>query len=376
MPAVLVDVGHHLLEPNSSGQTISLSVVSTSPSDSPVAGFELRAQIVSSKAGPYFESVRFAGDFWNTYPHIEIGNPLPSDRKLALGDVAFTQGFEARTDGTLVTFTVDTTGIPAGSYQFRLTGTQVGNSGFRRTDGASVSSVIRSGTIQVRSIAQNQDHPSDVNGDGLISPLDALLLLNELSNNGSYEIQMPSSEEPPYFDVDGDGHTSPKDALGVINCLNGLSCVTTPAPILANVTPDFQFDPPDSTGVGDPDAPNEDDPTHPADCVYDSLDEDGIPFPIFDPEVCSDFIQHARKGSDEQSAGTASVAPAEGTEEFPASSLVPSQAASLPASFDPAASLKANPVDAVIVDISDELSIDETSEDLVALGLDGFVDNT
>jgi hypothetical protein len=51
----------------------------------------------------------------------------------------------------------------------------------------------------------------DVNGDGYTSPLDALLIINDL-NRGN-----PSG----LFDVSGDGYTSPLDVLMVINYLNG-----------------------------------------------------------------------------------------------------------------------------------------------------------
>lgn len=60
--------------------------------------------------------------------------------------------------------------------------------------------------------AQNTD-PSfryDVNGDGVISPLDALLVINALSPNTPYELRL---------DINQDGFISPLDALLVINQL-------------------------------------------------------------------------------------------------------------------------------------------------------------
>lgn len=288
MPAVLVDVGHHFVEPDLGGQTVSLHVASTDAGDAPVGGFNLRAQIVSSSKGPVFEGVLFAGNLWNTFPHVESGSPYPGDRSLATGDVAFTQDFEARADGTLVTLTIDTAGIPAGSYEFRLVGTELGSSSFRRADGSSVSAVITNGTLQVRSIWQNPDNPYDTNGDGRLTPLDVLLLLNELSKRGSRELDMPSpGEQPiPYYDVNGDGHLSPLDPLGIINCLNGLVCVSGPAPILAQVTPDFV---PDSTSADDPNAGQLPPGTpKPDDCPDHKLDPDGKPYPDGDPASCED----------------------------------------------------------------------------------------
>lgn len=72
---------------------------------------------------------------------------------------------------------------------------------------------------------RNDALPSDVNGDGTLSPLDALLVINELSerefsnpNTGA----LPSSDRPDgvsYFDVSDDGVVAPLDALAVINSL-------------------------------------------------------------------------------------------------------------------------------------------------------------
>ncbi|MCA9123522.1 MAG: hypothetical protein H6822_33000 [Planctomycetaceae bacterium] len=324
MPALLVDVGHHLVEPDTSGQTVTLSVVSTSPSDVPVAGFSLKAQIVSATQGPYFQDVVFSGGLWNTFPHIESGSPLPTDRTVASGDVSFTQGFESRADGTLVTFTIDTTGIPAGSYQFRLVGTQLGSSSFRRADGSIVAADISNGTLQVRSIWQNPVDPKDINNDGRISPLDVLLLLNNLSKEGSRELEMPSSgdEPPPYYDVDGDGHISPKDGLGVINCLNGFGCVSTPSPILAAVTPDFSPKTPDSTSVDDatPNVvppkdtnPEQGSPTDSEGCYYYDEQLDGTTYcydaasettvPIAESSYADDSTLYATPASSTESGG-------------------------------------------------------------------------
>lgn len=380
MPAVLVDVGYHLVEPDTSRQTVSLAVASTAPDDPAVAGFELRAQIVTAKAGPNFQDVRFAGDLWNTFPHIESGGPLPSNPTLALGSVAFTRGFEARANGRLVTFTIDTTGIPAGSYEFRLVATQLGSSSFRRADGSSVSEIIKNGTLHVRSIWQNPDNPNDINSDGRISPLDVLLLLNELSKNGSRELEMPSpgEESSIYYDVDGDGHISPKDAINLINCLNGLGCVTTPEPILAQVTADFEPDLADSTGVskpvpGDPNSEDlpadEVDPEHTIDCLY---YEDGTPIPVIDPVACNESI--------EANGTPVPVEPIKYTDVYladasaykeaieSADELLPAKTDVASTNFATVASSKS--FDAVIVEIAHEISGESTRDELFELGLD------
>ncbi|MEZ6120177.1 MAG: tandem-95 repeat protein [Pirellulaceae bacterium] len=72
---------------------------------------------------------------------------------------------------------------------------------------------------------QNPNDALDVNNDGFISPIDALLVINELNANGSRAldpppIASPPFSPPPFVDVSGDDYLSPIDALLVINHLN------------------------------------------------------------------------------------------------------------------------------------------------------------
>ena len=62
----------------------------------------------------------------------------------------------------------------------------------------------------------------DINNDGIVSPLDALLVINYLNENGVRELPVPSESEspPPYWDSSGDGWVTSLDALRVINFLN------------------------------------------------------------------------------------------------------------------------------------------------------------
>ena len=68
---------------------------------------------------------------------------------------------------------------------------------------------------------QNAVNPLDVDSSGIVQPLDALVVINDLNANGSR--QLPArSETPtaPLCDTNGDGFASPIDALLVINELN------------------------------------------------------------------------------------------------------------------------------------------------------------
>jgi hypothetical protein len=67
----------------------------------------------------------------------------------------------------------------------------------------------------------NYDLPLDVNGDNATSPIDVLIIIQELNRNGSYELPTPRSGlEPPFYDVDRNGWITPSDALQIINYLN------------------------------------------------------------------------------------------------------------------------------------------------------------
>jgi hypothetical protein len=60
-------------------------------------------------------------------------------------------------------------------------------------------------------LGRGHDAPFDLSGDGLVSPLDALLIINRLNQ--------PGAADDFRFDVNGDGELSPLDALLVINRL-------------------------------------------------------------------------------------------------------------------------------------------------------------
>jgi hypothetical protein len=72
----------------------------------------------------------------------------------------------------------------------------------------------------------NQDNVLDVNDDDAVSPLDALLVLNELNQSGARELAARGSAKS-YLDVNTDGFVSPVDALLVLNELNRINFVST-----------------------------------------------------------------------------------------------------------------------------------------------------
>jgi len=69
---------------------------------------------------------------------------------------------------------------------------------------------------------QNAANPFDVNGDGNISPIDPLILINYINANGQGPI--PAGRvRPPYLDVNGDSNATAEDVIMVVNRLNTLA---------------------------------------------------------------------------------------------------------------------------------------------------------
>lgn len=78
---------------------------------------------------------------------------------------------------------------------------------------------------------QNSFNPFDVDDNGEVTPLDALIVINDLSRNGSRLLGpvATGSGQPPYVDVNGSGSVEPLDALQVFNALNEAGVPTSAA---------------------------------------------------------------------------------------------------------------------------------------------------
>lgn len=61
---------------------------------------------------------------------------------------------------------------------------------------------------------------ADVNMDGVVSPVDALVLINDLNMNGVGEHDLVSNRQFTFLDVNRDGMRTPGDVLRVVNILN------------------------------------------------------------------------------------------------------------------------------------------------------------
>jgi large repetitive protein len=123
-------------------------------------------------------------------------------------DLLATLFFEAVAAGT-----ADITGSPADSSPFQDTLL------FREDDPIDVSR-IRFDSVQITvggGTLRNAVLPQDVNNDGDVSPIDALLIINKMSRIDSPEGEEGSLLASKYYDVNGDNKISSVDAIQVIN---------------------------------------------------------------------------------------------------------------------------------------------------------------
>ena len=103
---------------------------------------------------------------------------------------------------------------------------------------------------------QNAANPADVSGDDLVSPLDALLVINVINNHGAGAIPAGTPADL-FIDVNADGLLTAGDALGVVNFLNSASvgaesgegegAFTLPLPVEPSLPAAFPAVPPAGT---------------------------------------------------------------------------------------------------------------------------------
>jgi len=146
---------------------------------------------------------------------------------------------DADSDGVLVPSSVTITQDPThgqltvrsdGKVVYRPTLGYVGADEFRYTveddDGAASNEAIVSIDVINNPFPwQNPFNPFDVNDDGFVSPIDVLLLINELSFVGPRALPVPPTPPevpPPYLDPTGDNFLTTSDALAVVQYLNQL----------------------------------------------------------------------------------------------------------------------------------------------------------
>jgi hypothetical protein len=117
--------------------------------------------------------------------------------------------------------------IPAGTYEVQVTG-QPGWAALNPANGKLQATVTNNtattdidfGFVQSGSAWQNPTNPLDVDNNQRVTPIDALLVINQLNKARGGVLAGSSIPTFPYIDVNGDGRLSPTDALIVISALN------------------------------------------------------------------------------------------------------------------------------------------------------------
>jgi hypothetical protein len=82
-------------------------------------------------------------------------------------------------------------------------------------------------TVSTHSAWYNSARPFDVNDSNAVSPLDALIIINELNSVGAHTLgsgdALPTAGAGFYWDVNNDGIVNAADAQAVIDSINGVS---------------------------------------------------------------------------------------------------------------------------------------------------------
>jgi hypothetical protein len=144
-----------------------------------------------------------------------LENDVDLDGALVGATVVITQqpqygSLDIGLDG-IVSYTPDTNYEGADSFKYTV----------QDNDGAESSEAIV--TLDVTSQPSVWTNPADrydVDGNGRVEPLDVLILVNRINEDGSGQLPSPPDVPPPYFDVNGDGRLAPIDALQVVNRIN------------------------------------------------------------------------------------------------------------------------------------------------------------
>ena len=110
--------------------------------------------------------------------------------------------------------------VPGVSYaRFRLSTT----GGLSTTGEAADGEVEDYRVVIIANPWQNSPNVYDVNNDGGVSPVDALLLINYINSSPTNPLPLPKPAGYPFYDVSGDGNASAQDVLMVINEINRLN---------------------------------------------------------------------------------------------------------------------------------------------------------
>jgi hypothetical protein len=97
----------------------------------------------------------------------------------------------------------------------------------------SVSTAVQSTAPATPPTWHNLTNPLDVNGDGVVSPLDSLIVINALNSQGPGSLGTAPNAAHSFLDVEGNNRLTSLDALVVINQLNAQAAASAAAVVAA-----------------------------------------------------------------------------------------------------------------------------------------------
>ena len=234
MLAFTVDIGDHLLLPDTANQRIPIMISSDDPENDPlIGGMTFRMSIGDGDEGdstPKFTAIDYTGSLWETFPRDvgSVNGPIGATDELVEGNVIFSRTEDVvAMDGILATVVISTEGFNFGSFDLTFTGSPL----TRETEllepvpgGSPITHAVdhvTNGSIQLGGW-QNPVNPLDVDDNGSVFPLDALIVINFLNAEGVMMLDPPTEDfhPAPFYDTNGDNQVAPIDVLLIINELN------------------------------------------------------------------------------------------------------------------------------------------------------------
>ncbi len=184
LAGLLIQVGHHRAGTGQARTDDSDLCVWRAAS----AGPELQHPSCGRRAGNPRRQHRRSGDPACRYPdrhdfrrqqHGRFGRRWFPSRRDPAGRMAVDhhRSGTVPAEGLLAVVTIDTTGFDRGSWVLRVSGTANGD-----TDFAGLAATLVDGSITIAHSWRNPRNPYDVNDDGLVSPLDALVTINYVNS--------------------------------------------------------------------------------------------------------------------------------------------------------------------------------------------------